>query len=47
MTSPQDTAAANQVTQFDLRNAARPAAIAPIKTSAFVGAAISQNNLET
>jgi hypothetical protein len=47
MTSPQAAAAANQVTQFDLRRTAQKAAIALIKTSAFVGAAISQNTLET
>jgi len=47
MTSPQVTTAANQAAQFDPRSAAQKAATAPIKTRAFVGAAISQNTLET
>jgi len=47
MTSPQAAAAANQATRFGLRRAAQKAAIALIKTSAFIGAAISQNTLET
>src|SRR5690348_739736 len=47
MTSPQVTAAANHATHFGLRSAAQEAAIAPIKTRAFVGASISQNTLET
>jgi hypothetical protein len=46
-TSPQATAAANQVTRFELRSTARKAAIALIKTRAFVGAAVSQKTLET
>jgi len=44
---PQATAAANQATGFGLRSTAQKAAIAPIKTRAFVGAAINQNTLET
>jgi hypothetical protein len=47
MTNRKATAAANQVGQFDLRSTAQKAAIALIKTKAFVGAAISQNTLET
>ena len=47
MTSPHATAAADQVAQFDLRSTAQKAAIALIKIKAFVGAAISQNALET
>jgi hypothetical protein len=47
MTSPQATAAANQVTQCGLRSPAHKAAIALIKTRTFVGAAISQKILET
>jgi hypothetical protein len=46
MTSPQATAAANQATQFGLCRTAQKAAIALIKTRAFVGAAIRQNTLE-
>jgi hypothetical protein len=45
--SPQATADANQATIFGLRSTAQKAAIALIKISAFVGAAISQNILET
>ena len=47
MTSPQAAAAASQAAQFDLRSTAQKAAIALIKTRAFVGAANSQNTLET
>jgi hypothetical protein len=47
MTSPQADAAANQAEHFDRRSTAQKAAIAPIKTRAFVGAANSQNILET
>jgi hypothetical protein len=47
MTSPQATVAANQATKFGLCSTAQQAAIALIKTKAFVGAAIIQNTLET
>jgi hypothetical protein len=47
MTSPQATAAANQATKFGLLGTAQKAAVALIKTSAFVGATISQSTLET
>ena len=47
ITSPQATAAADQVTQFRLRTTIQEPTIALIKTRAFVGAAMSQNTLET
>jgi hypothetical protein len=47
ITSPQAAAAANQATRFGLRSPTQQAAIALIKTKAFVGAVISQNTLET
>jgi hypothetical protein len=47
ITNPQATAATKQATKFGLRSTAQKAAIALIKTRAFVGAAISQNTLET
>jgi hypothetical protein len=46
-TSPQAAAAANQAAHFDLTSAVQRAALALIRTSALVGAAISQNTLET
>jgi hypothetical protein len=47
MTSPQAAAAANQAAHFDLPNTAQRAALALIRTRALVGAANSQNTLET
>jgi hypothetical protein len=47
MSSPQAIAAASQATRFGLRSTAQKATIALIKTRAFVGAAISQIDLET
>jgi hypothetical protein len=47
MTSPQAAAAANQAAHFELHSTAQRAAVALIKTRALVGAAISQNALET
>jgi hypothetical protein len=44
--NPQAAAAANQTTWVGLRSANHKAAIALIKTRAFVGAAINQNTLE-
>src|SRR5436309_3421372 len=47
MISPQAAAAANQTAYFELPSNAQKAAIPLIRTRAFVGAAISQNTLET
>ena len=47
MASPQAVAAASQAAQFELPSTAQRAAIALIKTRALVGAANSQNTLET
>jgi hypothetical protein len=47
MTSKQSPAAANQVAQGELRITTQKTEIALSKTRAFVGAAISQNVLET
>jgi hypothetical protein len=47
MTSPQAAVAANRAANFELPNTAQRAAIALIRTKALVGAAISQNALET
>jgi hypothetical protein len=47
ITSPQAVAAASQAAHFERASTAQRAAIAQIKTKAFVGAAMSQNTLET
>jgi hypothetical protein len=47
MNSTQAAAAASQAAHFELPSTAQRAAIALIKTSALVGAANSQNTLET
>jgi hypothetical protein len=47
MISPQAAAAANQAAHFELPSTNQRAAIALIRTRALVGAAISQNTLET
>jgi hypothetical protein len=46
MASPQAAAAANQAAHLELPKTTQRDAIALIKTSALVGAAISQNILE-
>jgi hypothetical protein len=47
MTSTQAAAAASQAAHFDLRSTPQIPATPLIKIRAFVGAAISQNTLET